>query len=551
MYSGSLSDSFQLAVSVNCLSLLVIISVVYLVYFLQTREKTFLSGVVVTVDIMLFVLAETLIILMGWWDNVPVGRLLHRAEQVPIYFFLVSLPYFLQASFPAGGFFKVVLKVMFWAGLVFAVAVSAAGYIFPDSLVSITEASLTPPESPGDFTRGLEGPLYKLRDISLSIYIFLAIVYSIFYLLKSQRNFQNIMLLFGLTFSIFGGIDDMQYLYTGRNLLLDGLRFSRFTLGATLMMIFFLAAVFSRYFEAHTRLLEKTHDLEISEGKYSLLMDAADEILFSLSAELKIISANHKAEHLFSLHDQKKNFMDCLYHSEFESMADNQYYREQLLELWDAGSKLSFNTYIEDPVTREPVEYHFRFDCFEGDDLELIGRAWKSASSRLLEFVDTERLSLKVDNYIVLVGDIVDRLTSNLKRYLEEGEVMMLKMGLQEMIINAMEHGNLNVTFDEKTKAQEEDRLFEFMSERRQLPEYRNNKVMIDYFFDETKVVYRITDMGPGFNYKQIMARVKNEVNQQELSHGRGIIMTQAVFSSVEYNRKGNQVLCIKEFSKG
>ena len=55
--------------------------------------------------------------------------------------------------------------------------------------------------------------------------------------------------------------------------------------------------------------------------------------------------------------------------------------------------------------------------------------------------------------------------------------------------------------------------------------------------------------MGPGFDYKKIMNRVKNEVNQQELSHGRGIIMTQAVFSKVEYNKKGNQVLLVKDFS--
>lgn len=550
MYSGSLSDSIQLAISVNCLTFLVIISAVYLIYFFQTREKTFLAGVVVTFDAMLFVLAETIIIVMGWYGNIELGRHLHRVEQIPIYFFLVTLPYFLRTALAYEGFFYKLLRVMFWIGLVVAVAVSVAGYIFPDMLVSVTQQSLTPPESPGDFARGLEGPLFQIRDIMLSIYIFIGLIYSIVHIVKRERSFQSIMLFLGFVISILGGLDDMQYLYTGRNFFLNGLRFSRFTLGATVMMLFFLSAVFSKYFEAHTKLLATTHDLELSQDKYSLLMAAADEILFSLSEDLKIISANEKAEKLFGLKDQQKNFIDCLYHSEFESKAENQFFSEQLTELREAGSKLSFNTYIEDEITHEPVEYHFRFDCFEGDDLELIGRAWPTASSKLLDFVGTERLTLEVDNYIVMVGDIVDRLTSNLKRYLEEGDVMMVKMGLQEMIINAMEHGNLNVTFDEKTKAQEEGRLFDFMSERRQLPEYRNKKVTIDYFFDANKVVYRITDMGPGFDYKKIMNRVQNEVNQQKLSHGRGIIMTQAVFSSVEYNAKGNQVLMIKEFSK-
>ena len=548
MYSGHLSDTLQLAFPVNCLSLLVIITIVYLIYYIQSQEKPFLSGVLVSFDVMLFILAEVVIIITGWTGNVDLGRQLHRAEQIPILFFLATLPYFLQSSFPSRGLFRIILRILFWAGIAIAVVVSAAAYIFPDSLISLTEASVTAAETPGDFTRGLEGPLFRFRDLALLAWIVLSLIYSVYYMVVRRRNFQSVMLFLGLIASIIGGLDDMQYVYSGRNYILDGIRFSRFVLGVTVMMIFFFIAVFNRYFTAHLKLIKTERDLEISENKYSLLMDAADEILFSLSEDLRIISANEKAEKVFTLVDKQKNFIECLYTSDLESRADSQFYRAQLAELREPGRMLSFNTYIEDPVTHEPVEYHFRFDCFEGETLELIGRAWPTAASKLMEFVSTERLTLEVDNYIVLVGDITDRLTSNLKRYLDEGSIMMIKMGLKEMIINAMEHGNLNVTFDEKTRAQEEDRLFEFMRDRRQLPEYRDRKVIIDYFLDEDKVIYRITDMGPGFDYKNIMNRVKTEVNQEQLSHGRGIIMTQAVFSSVEYNNKGNQVLLMKKF---
>ena len=53
MYSGSLADSMQLAISVNCLTLLTIIAAVYFVYYLQNREKTFLAGGVLTLDVAL------------------------------------------------------------------------------------------------------------------------------------------------------------------------------------------------------------------------------------------------------------------------------------------------------------------------------------------------------------------------------------------------------------------------------------------------------------------------------------------------------------------
>lgn len=552
MYNGSLADSFQLAISVNCLTLLTIIVAVYFGYYLQNREKTFLAGGVVTLDIALFVLAETLIIVQGWHGNVVIGRHLHRIEQIPIFLFLATLPFFLQHAFPVAGVLKKILRVIFWLGVVVTVGVAVAAYAFPESLISISNASLTPPVSPGDFTRGLEGPLFILRDITLAVAVLFALFYSIYYILKIDRGFQSIMLFLGIASAIFGGIDDIQYLYSGHNIILDSLRFSRFTLCSTVMIMFFIAAVFSRYFQSSTMLKKTTQELEVSENKYSLLMDAANEIMFSLSEDLTIISANEKAEKIFHIGDSAVNFIDCLYLIELDDDKDNQYFKEQLMELQDEGDKLTFNTYIKDWVTFEPVEYHFRFDCFyNGVSLELIGRAWPAASSKLLEFIGTERLSLKVENYITMVGDIVDKLTSNLRRYLEEADVMMIKMGLNEMIVNAMEHGNLGVSFDEKTQAQEEGRLFEFMGERRLLPEYRDKKVSIDYYFDETKVIFRITDMGPGFDYHKMMDRVKNEVNQQSLSHGRGIIMTQAVFDTVEYNNKGNQVLMIKEFNKG
>lgn len=552
MYSGSLIDSLQLAITISCLSLLVIITVVYVIYFNVTGDKAFLAGALVTCNMMLYVLAETLIIICGWNNEVELGRHIHRAEQVGTFLFLASLPYFILHAFPQKGRMKRTVEFFLWTGLALTVVVSVAGYIFPESLISVKNASTLLQDSPADFTRGLEGPLYMVRDIGLAIYILMALAFSSYYIIVKNRSFQTLSIFFGLIIAILGGVDDIQRLYSGTNLLLNEIRFSRFVLGCTMMMMFFLAAVFSKYFTAHTMLKKTTRELEVSENKYSLLMDAANEIMFSLSEDLTIISANQKANQLLCLGGEDKNFMDCLYHSEYESKADNNLFKEQLVDLREAGEKLAFNTYIMDSVTKEPVEYHFRFDCFyDGENLELIGRAWPTAASKLVDYVGTERLSLDVDNYITMVSDIVDRLTANTKRYLEEGDVMMMKMGLQEMIINAMEHGNLNVTFDEKTEAQEDGRLFEFMSERRLLPEYRDRKVSIDYYFDATKVIYRITDMGPGFDYHKIMDRVKNEVNQQELSHGRGIIMTQAVFDKVEYNNKGNQVLLIKEFKKG
>ncbi len=547
MFKGSLGDALQITVSVSCLTVLLLSSVVYILFYARTREKSFYSGTLMTLDVAFFVLFEILIMVQGWYGNTVLGRYLHRYEQITIFILYFLLPYFLYTSFPAKGIMNGFLKVFMWFGIASGLFFTALTLIKPDLMISINEASTTPSLTPGDFTRGLEGPMYMYRDIFLAAFIAVSLVYSISYTVKDKGRLKSLMLMLGIVCSMLGGIDDLQYFYTGRNFIFNGLRFSRFTFGSTLMMLFFLSAVFIDYFSTHNKLLKSNQSLRLTESRYKLLLEVAEEIVFTLSPELEIISANQKGEKLFELGEAPVNFLNCIYKSDVESEINNQFIHEQLMNLRDPGSRTSFNTYLRDPVTFEPVEYHFRFDCFQAESLELIGRAWPASGSSLSGFIDNERLSLTVDNYVVLVGDVVDRLTSNLKKYLEKSDIMMVKMGLQEMIVNAMEHGNLDVSFDEKTRAQEEGRLFDFMKEKRLNPECRDRKVIIDYSLDDKKVIYRITDMGKGFDYAKIMERVKNEVNQQGLLHGRGILMTSAVFDRMEYNKKGNQVLLVKQ----
>ncbi|OJF76836.1 MAG: hypothetical protein BKP49_04525 [Treponema sp. CETP13] len=550
MYKGGLTDALQLTISMNCFTLLLIITITYFTYFFQTKEKTFLAGGLVTGNIMLFILAEVLIIIAGWKNSILFGRYLYRAEQIPIFLFLASLLFFIQNLLHLEGLVKKLFKYLIYIGISITIITGILSIISPESFISVIYPSMTPQVSPGDFARGLEGPLYRVRDIMLCIYIVISLGYAIFHVIKKSTDFQSVTLLVGLIISVLGGFDDMQYVYSGKNYLLNNIRFSRFALGTTIMLLFFFASVFKKYFTAHTMLKKTTQELENFENKYSLLLDSTKELIFSLSKDMTILSANAKAKQILKLTGKIKNFSECIYHNEFESTIDTSVLKEQFAALQKSGEVLTTNFYILDPITKEPVEYQFRFDSFSADgNIEIFGRGWPLKQSKLNKYVKAERISLDVENHIVMVDDIVTRITSNISKCLDDGDIMMIKMALQEMVVNAMEHGNLNISFDEKTKAQEEGRLFDFMKERRENPKYRNRKVSIDYYFDEHKIAYRITDMGNGFNYKEMMSRINKEVNKQSMSHGRGILMTKAVFDKVKYNDKGNQVLLIKHLA--
>lgn len=114
--------------------------------------------------------------------------------------------------------------------------------------------------------------------------------------------------------------------------------------------------------------------------------------------------------------------------------------------------------------------------------------------------------------------------------------------GLNEMLINAVEHGNLGIDFDEKTQLILEGRLYEEINRRLALPEFRDKWAYLNFEADEQLLRVWVKDQGAGFDWPQYL-----QISPERAMHphGRGIatsIMT--AFTSVEYFGSGNEVLC-------
>ncbi|MDR4494423.1 MAG: response regulator [Nitrospirales bacterium] len=123
----------------------------------------------------------------------------------------------------------------------------------------------------------------------------------------------------------------------------------------------------------------------------------------------------------------------------------------------------------------------------------------------------------------------------------EESE--RVAFGLNEILCNAVEHGNLGIGFDEKTRLQAHD-IWENEIERRlALPENMSKTVAVQFERGQETLALTITDQGAGFNWQ------KYEMLHPERgfeSHGRGIAMAKALsFQKMEYQGQGNQVRCL------
>ncbi|MBC6721126.1 cyclic nucleotide-binding domain-containing protein [Treponema sp. Marseille-Q4130] len=116
-----------------------------------------------------------------------------------------------------------------------------------------------------------------------------------------------------------------------------------------------------------------------------------------------------------------------------------------------------------------------------------------------------------------------------------------LQMTLTELLTNALEHGNLHISYDEKTRWMEEHGdIFSLIAERAADPRYANKQITIKYAIGKRKSVVSIQDEGDGFDWRKYVG--KKNAHEGEL-HGRGIGLASELVSKITYNEKGNQVV--------
>ena len=126
---------------------------------------------------------------------------------------------------------------------------------------------------------------------------------------------------------------------------------------------------------------------------------------------------------------------------------------------------------------------------------------------------------------------------------LMEAQQHHLRIALQELIMNAVEHGCFEFQYHGKVDAVGKDRYDELVGQRRQDPRFRNRRVTIRVIYDKPRriLTYKIADEGKGFNWKA-WAKPGVEVCPTGDISGRGIFLVHSFFPDIMYNDRGNEV---------
>jgi len=117
-------------------------------------------------------------------------------------------------------------------------------------------------------------------------------------------------------------------------------------------------------------------------------------------------------------------------------------------------------------------------------------------------------------------------------------QTMKLESGFTELIMNAYEHGNLNIGSNKKQKLMESDEYTNYLRSTETSNKEKN--IMIQYYLVNEMLVLNIRDEGIGFDTNILKALF---IKDTELFHGRGIAMSSTDFDFIMYNDIGNSVL--------
>jgi DNA-binding response OmpR family regulator len=116
-------------------------------------------------------------------------------------------------------------------------------------------------------------------------------------------------------------------------------------------------------------------------------------------------------------------------------------------------------------------------------------------------------------------------------------------LGLSELMLNAVEHGNLAITYEEKSRLLRADALQHEIEARLAQDEYASRVATVTFERTSHEIRFHICDQGVGFDWRQYLEMSPERVFD---AHGRGIAMARLMsFDALEYMGKGNEVMAV------
>ena len=163
---------------------------------------------------------------------------------------------------------------------------------------------------------------------------------------------------------------------------------------------------------------------------------------------------------------------------------------------------------------------------------------------RLMRCLNRTEAHFVLNNDPALIPPLVGYLRDNVFRMSGSDDTGLVRvtMALREALLNAMEHGNLEMS--SALRERDDNEYHRLADERRTDPQYSGRRVHVTASETPTEAVYVIRDEGPGFD--SAMVPDPTDPANLEKRSGRGLLLMRAFMSEVRHNDRGNEVTLIR-----
>jgi hypothetical protein len=180
--------------------------------------------------------------------------------------------------------------------------------------------------------------------------------------------------------------------------------------------------------------------------------------------------------------------------------------------------------------------------CVVHSPLHVDVAAWISRKLRCVEDneLPASRLFMNFDaTFQVQTFDDIDICVSIAANALSLEPIATI--GLRELIVNAVEHGNLEIDFAHKSDLLANGEWQDEIERRLATRELGSRFAAVQMSRDDNDFEIQITDQGPGFDWQ---THIDPDTAPTHMLHGRGMSLAMgAGFESIRYYGTGNQVV--------
>jgi CheY-like chemotaxis protein/anti-sigma regulatory factor (Ser/Thr protein kinase) len=168
---------------------------------------------------------------------------------------------------------------------------------------------------------------------------------------------------------------------------------------------------------------------------------------------------------------------------------------------------------------------------------------------RLALCVHCVQVEWKLNNDLLLVPSLIRRVGSILSELgiRDPSARLQVAMALDEALVNAMVHGNLEVS-SELRRTDNGRPYTQAIQERRALVPYCDRRVTFSLQADRSTATFTICDQGPGFQVAEV-ADPTDPANLEK-EGGRGLLLINTFMDKVTHNDCGNKIVMIKHYDE-